>query len=180
MPNMLVPKSNGRWDNPKRPGDAVWFPDLSNVPARANHPLTPYTFRQLLFLQLSKPLNLGGICTPRSLIAKTNILRLALGLRGIRFCNNEPDFSPFAIATVKLKPILDIRYGSEGTMSLADKTLANQLGISESKLRKWINDNQYVWHERQNGIHIDLLCHDIHGNISHTGGIAMNKMRLGT
>jgi hypothetical protein len=34
-----------------------------------------------------------------------------------------------------------------------------------------------VWHERQDGKRIDLLCHDIHGNIPHSGGISANKQR---
>ena len=52
--------------------------------------------------------------------------------------------------------------------------------IGENTVRQWINDNQYVWHERQDGKRIDLLCHDIHGNIPHTGGISRNKARKET
>jgi hypothetical protein len=101
------------------------------------------------------------------------------GVIGVRFRNGEPDFRPFAIASVKLKEYLDTRYGSGGTMPQADKVLAQKLNISESFIRKWIDDNQYVWHERQDGKRIDLLTHDIHGNIPHTGGISVNKMRNG-
>jgi hypothetical protein len=110
-------------------------------------------------------------------LVKFALSRLALGLTGIRFKNGEPDFSPFAIATVKTGQYLDTRYGRQGTMPLADRLLAGRIDISERMVRNWINDNQYVWHERQDGRRIDLLPHDIHGNITHTGGIAINKER---
>ena len=64
-------------------------------------------------------------------------------------------------------------------MPEADKILAAKLGVDEYQVRQWINDNQYVWHERQDGRRIDLVCHDIHTNIPHTGGIAANKHRMG-
>jgi hypothetical protein len=105
------------------------------------------------------------------------MLRMIFGLAGVRFINNEPQFWSYAIATVKLQEYRDTRYGSEGTMPEADNVLAGRLGVSVSEVRQWINDNQYVWHERQDGRRIDLLCHDIHGNIPHTGGISVNKMR---
>jgi hypothetical protein len=107
-----------------------------------------------------------------------NLLSFSRGSRGVRFRNGEPDFSPFALATVKVAGFLDERYGSGGTMTGADKILAKRLGLEEQQVRQWINDNQYVWHERQDGKRIDLLCHDIHGNIPHSGGISANKQRF--
>jgi hypothetical protein len=102
-----------------------------------------------------------------------------LAWRGCDFINNEPQFWPYAIATVKLQEYLVSRYGSAGTMPEADRFLAARLGVSVGEVRQWINNNQYVWHERQDGQRIDLLCHDIHGNIPHTGGISANKERNG-
>jgi len=138
------------------------------------------TFQRLILLNLRKPLTLGGISTSKKIRLKANLLLLALGQKGIRFRKNEPVFSPFSIATVKINVFLDNRYGSNGTMSNADKILSRRLGIGENTVRQWINDNQYVWHERQDGKRIDLLCHDIHGNIPHTGGISRNKARKET
>ena len=135
------------------------------------------TFRQLVMLNFRKPLTLGGISTLKKMAVKKNLFLLALGLKGIAFRKSEPVFSPFSIATVKVGGFLDTRYGNKGTMTTADKILAKRLGTNENVVRQWINDNQYVWHERQDGKRIDLLCHDVHGNIPHTGGISRNKAR---
>lgn len=171
-----IPTSDGHWSG--TPGNSIWFPYLSVVPSGSNDPVHPYTFKGLLLLRLRQALDLPGLSILRKTIVKTNIALLAAGMHGIRFYNGEPDFAPFAIATVKLGSYLDSRYGSAGTMTQADKLLAQKCGIAVSVVRQWINDRQYVWHERQNGRHIDLVCHDIHSNIPHSGGIAANKQRL--
>ncbi|GMO34253.1 MAG: hypothetical protein Ta2B_14770 [Termitinemataceae bacterium] len=172
-----LPKNKGRWKNPEQQGNSIWFPDLNCIPEGSNDPNTPYTFKRLMIMNFKKPFTFREIFFLKKLFLVLNLIKLSTGSIGIRFIDNEPNFQPFSIATVKVKPLLDCRYGSEGTMPLADKILAKRLGIAESKVRQWINDNQYVWHERQNGKHIDLLTHDIHGNIPHTGGISMNKKR---
>jgi hypothetical protein len=128
-------------------------------------------------MNLFKPVTLRGVSFLKVLFVKINMLRMVFGLAGVRFINNEPQFWPYAIATVKLREYLDSRYGSAGTMPEADRVLAARCGVSVNDVRQWINDNQYVWHERQDGRCIDLLCHDIHGNIPHTGGISVNKRR---
>jgi hypothetical protein len=169
-----IPVNNGRWSGV--PGDSVWFPDMDSVPSGANDPYKPKAFRQLIKLNIVKSITLG-VSSVKIGFVKFNLTRMAMGLKGVNFRNGEPDFSPFAIATVKIGQYLDTRYGSQGTMPLADKILAGRLGIPESAVRNWINDNQYVWHERQDGRYIDLLPHDIHGNVPHTGGISINKER---
>lgn len=172
-----IPQNNGRWKDEKRPGNSIWFPDLNCIPQGANDPFCPVTLKQLIMLNFHKPLSLAGISVIKKILVKTNLLLLALGLRGIKFTDSEPDFSPFSITTVRLNKYLSIRYNQGGTMPAADKILAQRLATTEGIIRQWINDNQYVWHERQDGRHIDLICHDIHGNIPHTGGISKNKER---
>jgi hypothetical protein len=172
-----IPQNNGKWSDVEKPGDSVWFPDMESVPERSNDPYTPHTFRRLVIMNINKDYKSIGFSSLRITALKANLLFFAMGMKGIRFTNNEPDFSPFAIATVKLKNYLTDRYGNSGTMVEADKILAKKLGVDENQIRQWINDNQYVWHERQDGKRIDLLCHDIHGNVSHTGGISANKAR---
>jgi hypothetical protein len=172
-----IPTNNGKWSG--FPGNSVWFPDLDCRPLGANDPYKPYKFKQLVLLNLKKSLNLPGVSPIKIMSLKTNLFRFSCGLMGVHFYNGEPDFSPFAIATVKVDKYMDVRYGSNGTMPQADKLLAKRLGITEKEVRQWINDNQYVWHERQDGKKIDLLCHDIHGNIPHRGGISKNKERNG-
>ncbi|GHV85524.1 hypothetical protein AGMMS50230_11320 [Spirochaetia bacterium] len=150
---------------------------MNCVPEAANDPYHPYTFRELIMLHIKKTIDLPGISAIKIGSVKFNLNRLVMGSIGVSFINGEPDFAPFALATVKLDKYLDTRYGSSGTMPLADKILAGKLGTSEAVVRSWINDNQYVWHERLDGRHIDLLPHDVHGNIPHTGGISANKQR---
>jgi len=177
--NIIIPKSYGKWSNPESPGNSTWFPDMSSIPEKSNDPYRPYTFRKLVMINFNKDYKTIGFSQMRITLLKTNLSLFALGLKGIKFINYEPDFSPFAIATVKLKNYLTGRYGVEGTMPEADKILAEKLGVTEDLVRQWINDNQYVWHERQDGRSIDLVCHDVHTNIPHTGGIAANKYRKG-
>ena len=177
--NIIIPKSNGRWSNPEQAGNSVWYPDMNSIPEKSNDPYKPYTFRQLVMININKNYGSIGFSKIKTGKLKINLSLLAMGAKGISFYNNEPDFSPFAIATVKLGAYLTGRYGGEGTMPEADKTLAAKLSVTENQIRQWINDNQYVWHERQNGRHIDLVCHDVHTNIPHTGGIAANKHRKG-
>lgn len=172
-----IPQHNGRWADPQIPGNSVWFPDMECVPNSANDPLHPRKWKRLVMAHFFRPVTLRGISAIRAATLKINLLLLAQGVIGVRFRNNEPDFAPFALATVRVDSFMDTRYGSEGTMHAADKALARRLGITEGEVRQWINDNQYVWHERQDGRRIDLLCHDIHGNIPHSGGIAANKAR---
>jgi hypothetical protein len=175
--NIILPKSCGRWSDPERAGNSVWFPDMNSVPEKANDPYRPRTFRQLVWININKDYGSIGFSGLKIAALKLNLSMLAMGAKGVRFTDCEPDFSPFAIATVKLKNYLTNRYGGEGTMSEADKILAEKLNRSESQIRQWINDNQYVWHERWDGRRVDLVCHDIHTNIPHTGGIAANKER---
>jgi len=40
-------------------------------------------------------------------------------------------------------------------MPEADKILAEKLRRTENQIRQWINDNQYVWHERRDGRCVD-------------------------
>jgi hypothetical protein len=152
---------------------------MGSIPQNSNDPYRPRKFRDLVLMNFFKPVSLKGISLLKIALVKINMLRMVFGLAGVRFVNNEPQFWPYAIATVKLQEYLDARYGSAGTMPEADRLLAAQLGVSVGALRQWINDNQYVWHERQDGKRIDLLCHDIHGNIPHSGGISANKIRNG-
>jgi hypothetical protein len=175
-----IPTRNGRWSNPASPGNSVWFPDMDCIPQGSNDPYRPRKFRRLVLMHIFKPVSLKGVSFLKAALVKINMLRMVFGLAGVRFIKGEPQFWPFAIATVKLSAYLDTRYGSAGTMPEADRLLAERFGISVNEVRQWINDNQYVWHERQDGRRIDLLSHDIHGNIPHTGGISVNKTRNGT
>jgi hypothetical protein len=174
-----IPTRNGRWSNPASPGNSVWLPDMGSIPQSSNDPYKPRKFRYLVLMNFFRPVSLKGVSFLKAALVKINMLRMFFGRAGVRFINNEPQFWPYAIATVKLQEYLDTRYGSAGTMPEADRILAARLGVSAGEVRQWINDNQYVWHERQDGRRIDLLCHDIHGNIPHTGGISVNKMRNG-
>jgi hypothetical protein len=106
---------------------------------------------------------------------QNNLSQLADGHKGIKFVDNNPDFSPYSAATVRLDSNPVVRYGRDGAAPKADAKLAEKLGIPESRVRQWINDNQYVWHERLDGRTVDLVSHDINGNIPHTGGISYNR-----
>jgi hypothetical protein len=172
-----IPESGGRWSG--APGNSVWFPDMDGIPGGSNNPYHPKTFKTLMLMRIAQPLDLPGLSVLVKLKVKSNYTLFLNGAIGVRYTNGYPDFSPFAVATVRLREYRDERYGAAGTMSEADKILAEKTGNSAAAVRQWINDRQFVWHERVDGRHIDLLCHDIHGNIPHRGGISANRARHG-
>ena len=109
--NIIIPKSYGKWSDPDKAGNSVWFPDMSSIPERSNDPYRPHTFRHLILINFNKDYKSIGFSQARIAALKLNLSLMAIGLKGVRFYNYEPDFSPFAIATVKIGSYLTGRYG---------------------------------------------------------------------
>ena len=167
-----IPRTGGRWNGAA--GNSEWFPDINRIPPPSKNP-HGQNFNGLVRGNINKNYSDIGLSNTETARLQNNLSQLADGRKGIMFLNNEPDFSPFSVATETLQKHRVGRYGTQGTFSEADRALARRLGVPETKVRQWKNDNQYVWHERLDGRTLDLVSHDINGNISHTGGISVNR-----
>lgn len=91
---------------------------------------------------------------------------------GIEFKNGEPDFSEVSLGTVEIKD-----FGSNRTDNFdkADIELAKQMGCRPEEVKQWRKKNQYTWHECKDMKTMQLVPSIIHGNITHSGGIAIAK-----
>lgn len=98
------------------------------------------------------------------------------GIDGIRFENGEPDFSEVSVSTLEIDDFTESR---EENFYQADMKLAKEQGKTVSEIRNWRKENNYTWHECSDCKTLQLVPSEIHGNISHQGGIAEIKKRKG-
>jgi hypothetical protein len=136
----------GRWSGER--GNSKWLPDKNEVP---KNPLT----------------NPNGK-TWGEILSK-------YGVDGIVFKDGEPDFSPVSKGTVKIDNFTENRYGKGGNFDQACEKLAKQRGCTKEEVKEWMKENKYTWHERSDCKTMDKVPTEIHGNISHSGGISEMK-----
>lgn len=138
--------NGGHWEGER--GNSKWFPNRDEIP---KNPLT----------------NPDGL-TWGQILDK-------YGIDGIEFKNGEPDFSPVAKGTVEIDHFTDNRYGKGGNFDQACEKLAEQRGCTKEKVKAWMKENKYTWHERSDCKTMDKVPTEIHGNIRHSGGISEAK-----
>lgn len=142
---VLLPKNNGKWSGAE--GNSKWIPDDNYVPGDRNGT----NVHQKSWKQIKKEYNFDGI----------------------EFKNNEPDFSPVSKATVKIKNFTTDR---DMNFAQADAALAKKWGWSaDDVLRYRKGDVKYTWHELSDCKTMILVPTEVHGNISHSGGISKMK-----
>ena len=144
-----LPKANGRWADPSKPGDCLWYSDLPEVKAIT-----------------------GG--------------------KGIPFRDGYPVFKEWAYATVKPE-------AAGAVMADADRAWARQLErvgkraeyqeffligdrelpageVNLEAIKRWRQENGFTWHHHQGeGNLMLLLPRDLHGNVPHTGRMAIAR-----
>lgn len=94
------------------------------------------------------------------------------GIDGIEFKDGEPDFSKISEGTVEIGSFSDNR---SDNFDLADKKLAEQRGCTADDIKEWRKENGYTWHECKDMKTMQLVPSEVHGNISHSGGVAEVK-----
>jgi hypothetical protein len=97
------------------------------------------------------------------------------GIDHIPFKDGEPDFSAVSKGTVE---ITDFSTDRDANFSQADEELAKQKGCTPEEVAKWRKDNGYTWHERNDCKTMDKVPTEVHGNVSHSGGISIAKARM--
>ncbi len=136
----------GHWEGER--GNSMWYPDRDEIP---RNPIT----------------NPEGK-TWGEILDK-------YGIDGIPFVNGEPDFSAISKGTVEIDNFTDQRNGKGGNFDQAYEKLAEQRGCTKEEVKAWMAENKYTWHERSDCKTMDKVPTEIHGNISHSGGISEMK-----
>ena len=126
-------------------GNSVWYPDKDEVPKN------PQT-------------NPDGLSW-KEILEK-------YGIDGIQFENGFPNFSEIAKGEVEIEDFTDDR---DLNFTQADEKLADKLGCEPEDVEKWRKENKYTWHECSDCKTMQLVPREVHGNISHSGGISVYK-----
>lgn len=90
----------------------------------------------------------------------------------IPFHDSEPDFSEVIKGTVEIEDFSEER---DANFDQADEKLAAQRGCSPEEVAKWREKNKYTWHECKDCKTMQKVPTEVHGNISHSGGISEQK-----
>lgn len=90
----------------------------------------------------------------------------------IPFHEGEPDFSEVAKGTVEIDDFSEDR---DANFDQADEKLAEQRGCTPEEVAKWREENKYTWHECKDCKTMQKVPTEVHGNISHSGGISEQK-----
>lgn len=146
----IIPRSGGSWSG--EPGNSTWNPDREIEPKNRNYS------------------NVEG--------KKWDTILKENGIDGIHFNGGEPDFSEVSRGTVEINEFTDERYGIGGNFDQADEKLAEQRGCTKQEVQDWRRENNYTWHERCDCRTMDKVPREIHGNISHSGGISKVKNQM--
>lgn len=92
----------------------------------------------------------------------------------ITFREGEPDFSEVTKGTVKIDDFSEDR---DANFDQADEKLAEQRGCTPEEVAKWREENKYTWHECKDCKTMQKVPTEVHGNISHSGGISEQKSK---
>lgn len=94
------------------------------------------------------------------------------GFDSIRFNDGEPDFSDIEKGSVEIADFTDER---DANFDQADEKLAELKGCTPEEVAKWREDYKYTWHECRDCETMQKVPTEVHGNISHSGGISEHK-----
>lgn len=107
----------------------------------------------------------------------------------ITYQNAVPDFSPYALAEVKIPNMTDLRYGTGGNFEQADTALAELWTNMKYQNRTWTaadveafrTDYPYklTWHEMSNMESMQLVPFDVNNTFTHYGGVAEYNAMIG-
>jgi len=90
----------------------------------------------------------------------------------IPFQDDAPDFSEIFKDEVEIDDFTDER---DSNFAQADEKLAEQRGCTPEEVAKWREENKYTWHECKDCKTMQKVPTEVHGNISHSGGVSEYK-----
>ena len=95
----------------------------------------------------------------------------------VPFNDGEPDFFEVAKGEVEISDFTDDR---DANFSQADEELARQRGCTPEEVDEWRGANRYTWHECRDCRTMQKVPTEVHGNISHSGGVSEYKLQQRT
>ncbi len=90
----------------------------------------------------------------------------------IPFKEGEADFSEISKGTVEIDDFSEAR---DSNFAQADEKLAAYRGCEPEDVANWRAENKYTWHECNDCQTMMKVPSEVHGNISHSGGISVYK-----
>ena len=100
----------------------------------------------------------------------------------ITYQNAVPDFSPYALAEVKIPNMTDLPHGTGGNFEQADTALAELWTKMKYQNRTWIGADveafrtnypyKLTWHEMSNMESMQIVPFDVNNTFTHYGGVA--------
>ena len=95
---------------------------------------------------------------------------------GVDFKEGEPEFGEIIEETVEIDDFTDDR---DDNFDQADEILAERWDCDPKDVEAWRKENRYSWHERRDCETLELVPSEVHGNISHSGGVSKYKEEHG-
>ncbi len=156
---IILPKTNGVWEDESRRGRCKWYPGVSKN---------------------GKPVRNPSKSNPEGLT--WDQVKKKYNFESIEFKNDEPDFDHFSRGNVTFKRG---QYTSnrDKNFSMADKMLAAELSKKKKKkitaedVANWREEHGYTWHEKRDCRNLQKIPSIINNNIPHSGGIAAKKAK---
>ena len=94
------------------------------------------------------------------------------GIESISFVNGYPDFSEVSKGQVEIDDFTDDR---RSNFTQADEKLAEQRGCAPQEVKGWRDIHGYTWHECEDCRTMLKVPTEVHGNVSHSGGVSVYK-----
>lgn len=104
-------------------------------------------------------------------------LKEQYGFESIPFNEGQPDFSEVSKGEVEIDDFTDDR---DSNFAQADEKLAEQRGCTPEEVAKWREENKYTWHECKDCKTMQKVPTEVHGNVSHSGGVSEYKSQQKT
>ncbi len=142
-----LPRTGGSWDG--EVGNSNWIPDDDVVPKNRNN---------------SNPEGKAW-----------GEIKEKYDFEGVRYNNGYADFSEFSKGTVEIGNFTSERTAKGGNFEQANQKLAEQRGCSVEEVKKWMEENNYTWHECEDCKTMQKVPREVHNNIPHTGGVSIMK-----
>lgn len=106
-----------------------------------------------------------------------NALLSEKGLDGIEYSDAIPDFSEMSKGTVEIDNMTAQRRGKGNNFDQANIKLAEAKGCEPSDVARWMDKNNYVWHECNDMKTMQKIPFDINDKFGHLGGVGECKRR---
>lgn len=152
--------------------------DFNVVPRSERIKQTPATDGEWMILP--------GVDGPRGMCGfypsdeERKMLLASYGRTSVRYdVNGEPDFSPFATAQVRIS---DMQGGNAGSRQknfgkanerLKGTKWAKERGLNTKReIEEYIKENKLTWHEKSDGVTMQLVPTDINAKFGHVGGVS--------